>query len=130
MSSVGCVPESLYLPHPRCSNDLFDLPDPTNGQLGFFQNLVPRFARVLIFFLAGLLSIALRARYSLGAFRIPLETGLLISSLDSILTQSASRNSFKPNGLPRTARGRCSLIASLTPVPLRQRPPPQALPHP
>src|SRR6202521_1107628 len=35
---------------------------------------------VLIFFIAGLLSVALRARRSLGAYRIPPETGLLIPS--------------------------------------------------
>jgi hypothetical protein len=33
--------------------------------------LFPRFATVLIFFTAGLLSIALQARRSLGAYRIP-----------------------------------------------------------
>src|SRR6202521_3459809 len=38
------------------------------------------FATVLIFFTAGLLSIAPRARQSLGAYRIPPETGLLIPS--------------------------------------------------
>jgi hypothetical protein len=35
---------------------------------------------VLVFFIAGLLSVALRARRPLGACRIPLETGLLIPS--------------------------------------------------
>src|ERR1700674_5857553 len=38
------------------------------------------FATVLIFFTAGLLSIAPRTRQSLGAYRIPSETGLLIPS--------------------------------------------------
>jgi hypothetical protein len=40
----------------------------------------PFVATVLIFFIAGLFSLALRARRSLGAYRIPLETGLLIPS--------------------------------------------------
>jgi len=35
---------------------------------------------VLLFFIAGLLYLAPRARRSLGAYRIPLETGLLIPS--------------------------------------------------
>src|ERR1700719_1342267 len=35
---------------------------------------------VLVFFIAGLLSVALRARRPLGAYRIPPETGLLIPS--------------------------------------------------
>jgi hypothetical protein len=35
---------------------------------------------VIVFFTAGLLSVALRARRPLGAYRIPLETGLLIPS--------------------------------------------------
>src|SRR5262249_33097841 len=35
---------------------------------------------VLVFFIAGLLFIAPRARRTLGAYRIPRETGLLISS--------------------------------------------------
>ena len=37
-------------------------------------------ATVLIFFTAGLLSLVLRARRLLGAYRIPMETGLLIPS--------------------------------------------------
>src|SRR6202051_2420735 len=36
---------------------------------------------VLVFFIAGLLSVALRARRPLGAYRIPPETGLLIPSV-------------------------------------------------
>jgi hypothetical protein len=35
---------------------------------------------VIVFFIAGLLSFALRARRPLGAYRIPPETGLLIPS--------------------------------------------------
>jgi len=35
---------------------------------------------VIVFFIAGLLSVALRARRPLGAYRIPPETGLLIPS--------------------------------------------------
>src|SRR6267143_5205060 len=38
------------------------------------------FATVIIFFTAGLLSLVLRARRLLGAYRIPKETGLLIPS--------------------------------------------------
>src|SRR6266404_3583537 len=38
------------------------------------------FATVIIFFTAGLLSLVLRARRLLGAYRIPMETGLLIPS--------------------------------------------------
>src|SRR5260221_1252498 len=37
-------------------------------------------ATVIIFFTAGLLSLVLRARRLLGAYRIPMETGLLIPS--------------------------------------------------
>src|SRR5260370_32685741 len=38
------------------------------------------FATVIVFFTAGLLSLVLRARRLLGAYRIPMETGLLIPS--------------------------------------------------
>src|SRR5580765_1473911 len=38
------------------------------------------FPTVIIFFTAGLLSLVLRARRLLGAYRIPMETGLLIPS--------------------------------------------------
>src|SRR6202051_4556150 len=40
---------------------------------------------VLVFFIAGLLFVALRARRPLGAYRIPLETGLLIPSGNRVL---------------------------------------------
>jgi len=39
--------------------------------LGSFKISLPLFATVLIFLIAGLLSIVLRARRSLGAYRIP-----------------------------------------------------------
>jgi hypothetical protein len=45
---------------------------------------------VLIFFPAGLLSIALKARHSLGAYRIPLETGLL----PAVLLGPSARETF------------------------------------
>jgi hypothetical protein len=51
----------------------------TDRQLVILENLDPFTATVLIFFIAGLL-FAPRARRSLGAYRIPLETGLLIPS--------------------------------------------------
>jgi hypothetical protein len=48
--------------------------------LGAPKIMFLRVATVLIFFTAGLLSIAPRARLSLGAYRIPLETSLLINA--------------------------------------------------
>jgi hypothetical protein len=51
----------------------------TNGQLVILEICIPSITTVLIFFIAGLL-FAPRARRSLGAYRIPLETGLLIPS--------------------------------------------------
>jgi hypothetical protein len=50
--------------------------------LGNSFSLPPVFAKVLIFFIAGLLSIALKARHSIGSVSHPVETGLLISSLE------------------------------------------------
>jgi hypothetical protein len=55
-------------------------PDRTGGAALPVEISFPLFASVLIFLIAGLLSIALRARLSLGAYRIPLETSLLLSS--------------------------------------------------
>jgi hypothetical protein len=46
---------------------------------------------VLIFRIAGLLFIVLRARRTLGAYRIPRETGLLIPSEKSACRQSSPR---------------------------------------
>src|SRR6266446_10149452 len=43
----------------------------TDGQLGLLEISLPHFATVLIFFTAGLLSLVLRARRLLGAYRIP-----------------------------------------------------------
>src|SRR5260221_314168 len=54
---------------------------------------------VLIFFIAGLLFIVLRARRTLGAYRIPRETGLLIPSgkRGDRKSQNASKNHFLGN---------------------------------
>jgi hypothetical protein len=52
----------------------------TDGQLGFLKIPLPRFATVLLFFTAGLLSLVLRARRLMGSVSHPVETGLLIPS--------------------------------------------------
>jgi hypothetical protein len=65
----------------------------TNRELVSFENMFPFTRTVLIFFIAGLLFIVPRARRTLGAYRIPRETGLLISSVLAAYRKRA-RNSF------------------------------------
>src|SRR5438445_3079059 len=48
--------------------------------LGSLKISLPRFATVLIFFTAGLLSLVIRARRLTGSVSHPAQTGLLISS--------------------------------------------------
>jgi hypothetical protein len=53
----------------------------TNRELLPIENHVPLTRTVLVFFIAGLLFIVPRARRTLGAYRVPRETGLLVSSV-------------------------------------------------
>src|SRR5262245_34356096 len=58
---------------------------------------------VLIFCIAGLLFFVPRARRTLGAYRIPLETGLLIPSGKGVLARRERlSNCFSPSGLRRS----------------------------
>src|SRR6267143_285407 len=53
------------------------------------------FATVIVFFTAGLLSLVLRARRLLGAYRIPMETGLLIPSDKFYKRRSQEKTRFQ-----------------------------------
>jgi hypothetical protein len=65
----------------------------TNRELVSFENMFPFSRTVLIFFIVGLLFIVPRARRTLGAYRIPRETGLLTSSVLAAYRKRA-RNSL------------------------------------
>src|SRR5713101_2150487 len=85
--------------------------------LGSFKISFPVFATVLIFFIAGLLSIALKARHSIGSVSHPVETGLLIfrtHSYEECLPQVLRSHTYEKRrggGLQTT-----SLSALSTPV--------------
>ena len=64
---------------PGLSRSHLDLAVELNSSYPILRHGAYPFA-VLIFFIVGLLSVALRARRRLGAYRIPPETGLLIPS--------------------------------------------------
>jgi hypothetical protein len=70
---------------------------------------------VLVFFIAGLLSMRLERVISLRAYRIPLETGLLISSGKCRNRKSPIKGNVKRQNLP-SARCRSFFVSAFSPI--------------
>src|SRR5882762_3129262 len=77
--------------------------------LGFLKISLPRFATVLLFFTAGLLSLVLRARRLLGAYRIPWRppfSSHLVSQGVEAVSMADDARPKAPRRAPRAIRPR------------------------